>query len=119
MKPGLLLILVATLAHSQGAIEPYTLRPLVGSGSKGDGGPAVDALLDGPSGLAEDTAGNIYISEANAAVIRKVRPDGVIERFAGTGSVAASDEGHAALATDLQQPGVLLADADGGLIFAD
>jgi sugar lactone lactonase YvrE len=76
-------------------------------------------VLDGPSGLAEDAEGNVYISESNAGVIRRVRPDGIIERFAGSGVIGDGPEGRPALETSLSSPTHLLMDRDGGLIFAD
>lgn len=97
----------------------YTFRPIIGSGSQGDGGAATSALLDGPYGLAQDSKGNVYISESNAGVIRRVGTNGIIERFAGTRILDDGAEGQAALQTDLISPGSLLIDADGGLIFAD
>ncbi len=97
----------------------YTIRPVIGSGSRGDGGPATSALLDGPYGLAQDAQGNVYISESNAGIIRKVGVNGIIERFAGSGILDDGLEGQAALETDLISPGSLLVDSDGGLIFSD
>jgi len=97
----------------------YTIRPVVGSGSQGDGGPATSALLDGPYGLARDAQGNVYISESNAGIIRKVDVNGIIERFAGSGILDDGLEGQPALQTDLISPGSLLVDSDGGLIFTD
>src|SRR5205085_7361610 len=92
---------IAVTVAAFGQNPEYGVRPAIGSGVRGDGGPAIAALLDGPSGLAQDAAGNIYISESNAAVIRKVRPDGLIERFAGSGVLGDGVEGQAARATDL------------------
>ena len=42
------------------------------SGDSGDGGPATSALLGNPTGIAVDTSGNIYISDANFNVVREV-----------------------------------------------
>ena len=46
------------------------------SGNSGDGGPAIGAQLDYPSGLAVDSAGNLYIASGDR--VRKVSPDGTI-----------------------------------------
>ncbi len=119
MKRILSLLLLAAVGSAQVVRESYRVWPLIGAGSKGDGGPAVSALLDGPAGLAEDTDGNIYISESNAGVIRLVRPNGVIERFAGTGKIANGAAEKPALETDLLHPTVLAVAPDGGLFFTD
>ena len=112
------LLLLALAAAGQALPQSYVVRPVVGSG-RGDGGPATEAVLDGPSGLAEDAEGNVYVAEANAGVIRRIRPDGIIERFAGSGVIGDGPEGLPALETDLSSPAHLLMDRDGGLIFAD
>ncbi|WP_031495079.1 hypothetical protein [Bryobacter aggregatus] len=97
----------------------YKTSPYLGSSSRGDGGLAREALLNAPSGIAEDVNGNVYVSEANASVIRRIRPNGIIERFAGTGDRADGRSGHDALKTDIGSPTSLLLDGDGGLIFFD
>ena len=44
-----------------------------GFGYSGDGGPAAKAVLDGPSDIAFDVAGNLFISDRGNNVIRMVR----------------------------------------------
>ena len=51
----------------------------------GDGGKATDAQFIRPTGVAVDKAGNVYVSDIGNATVRKITPDGVITRFAGTG----------------------------------
>lgn len=53
------------------------LKTIAGTGDlgySGDGGSAVDALLNGPDGLAVDAAGNIYIAEYFNHAVRVLRP---------------------------------------------
>lgn len=90
----------------------YTLAP-------GDYGPAVDALLKAPRGVALDVAGNLYIAESGTHRIRKVSPGGVITTFAGLGLAGHyGDGGPAALAT-LQAPYGVAAELGGGILVAD
>jgi len=56
------------------------------SGFSGDGGIATSASLNGPVGIALDTAGNLYISDSNNNRVRKVTPGGVITTVAGDGT---------------------------------
>jgi len=53
--------------------------------SGGDGGPAVDATLSEPKGLAIDAQGNVYIGDTSNARLRKVDTNGIITTIAGPG----------------------------------
>src|SRR5207253_8045735 len=69
------------------------------NGFSGDNGPAVDAQLYGPNGLALDPAGNLYIFDTNNKRIRKVS-NGIITTVAGNGVNGPVGNGGAALAID-------------------
>ncbi|MCX6613148.1 MAG: hypothetical protein NTW74_20145, partial [Acidobacteria bacterium] len=60
---------------------PYRVQSILTATNRGDGGPARDAILYYPSGIAEDSAGNIYVSESKANQIRRILPDGTIETY--------------------------------------
>jgi sugar lactone lactonase YvrE len=98
------------------------LSTVAGTGKRGlsgDGGPAVNAALDGPAGLAVDPSGNIYIADCANHTIRKVTSGGVISTLAGTGRVGfAGDDGPAAGAS-LSYPLAVALDAAGNLYIAD
>ena len=53
-------------------------------GYGGDGGPASQALLAEPRGLATDARGNVYIADADNHRVWKVDPAGMITSFAGS-----------------------------------
>ena len=55
-----------------------------GGATIGDGGPAISANLNQPTGVAVDAAGNIYIADGNNQRIRKVNTSGIISTIAGT-----------------------------------
>lgn len=42
------------------------------AGYSGDGGPATNATINSPYGLATDKAGNLYIADFNNQAVRKV-----------------------------------------------
>lgn len=89
------------------------------SGDMGDGGPAVDARLNDPRGLAVDAAGNLYIADTYNHRVRKVSPDGTITTVAGVGASGFSGDGGPARSAQLYAPRGLALDAAGNLYIAD
>jgi trimeric autotransporter adhesin len=73
------------------------------AGFSGDGGPAVNAQLNSPQGMALDSAGNLYIADSLNNRVRVVDPNGIIKTFAGNGGVSQPGFwGDGGLATDAQ-----------------
>ena len=88
-------------------------------GFSGDGGPATDAQLAFPHGIALDDSGNLYIADTNNLRIRKVDASGVITTVAGNGKSAFSGDGSPATGVSLNFPTAVVADASGNLFIAD
>ena len=88
------------------------------AGYSGDGGPATQAQVGNPFGLAVDAVGNLYISDYNLRV-RKIYPDGTIATIAGTGTPGYSGDGGPALSATLNRPSGLALDSTGALYVAD
>jgi sugar lactone lactonase YvrE len=57
-------------------------------GFAGDGGPAIEALLNEPLGLVVDRNGNVYIGDSFNHRVRRVTVDGIIDTVLGGGTVA-------------------------------
>jgi sugar lactone lactonase YvrE len=89
------------------------------SGSLGDGGPAVDAALVQPCGLALGQDGSLYIADAEDHRVRKVDPDGVITTVAGTGEWGFSGDGGPAVEAELAWPRGVAVAPDGSVYIAD
>jgi sugar lactone lactonase YvrE len=82
-----------------------TIDTFAGTGSagfSGDAGPASQAEINMPIGVAVDAAGNVYIGDRNNARVRKVDASGTITTYAGGGY--SGSEGVPA--TDAQLNGV-------------
>ncbi len=54
------------------------ITTVAGGGSLGDNVPAISALLKGPTGVAVDSAGNVYIADTNNNRIRLLTPSGAV-----------------------------------------
>ncbi len=85
----------------------------------GDGGPATAAGLGDPSGIAFDTAGNLYICDLQNNRVRKVDKNGIITTFAGNGLGKLAGEGGPAAAASLYAPSALTFDSLGNLYILD
>ncbi len=92
----------------------------------GDGGPAIKASLNRPSGLAQDRAGNFYIADSANNRIRKIDTSGTMTTVAGNGKndsngVCTSEIGDGGRATRacLGNPYDVAVDRAGNLFIAD
>ena len=75
----------ATTPAGTGVVTKRKIHVIAGIKGVGDGGPAVQALLDTPRGVAVDSSGNLYIADTTHSRIRKVDTSGTITTVAGTG----------------------------------
>ena len=88
------------------------------AGYAGDGGPAAEARLDLPIGLAAGFGDSLFIADMGNNVVRQVGSDGVIRTGAGTGEAGyRGDSGPAPYAV-LNGPGGLAFDGEGNLYIA-
>jgi sugar lactone lactonase YvrE len=89
------------------------------AGFSGDGGPAIAARLNSPSGIALDAAGNLYIADQANNRVRRVSPDGSIATVAGNGTEGFSGDGGQAAGAQIAQPSGVAADNAGNLYISD
>ena len=88
-------------------------------GSGGDNGPATNAQLATPVGVAVDGLGNVYIADAEAHRVRRVDGNGVITTLAGTGISGIGGDGAAATGAQLFYPYGVAVDGLGNVYIAD
>ena len=89
------------------------------AGFGGDGGAAVAAQLNSPTGVAPDGSGNLYIADTDNRRIRKVDSAGNITTVAGDGTTGFGGDGGAAVAAQLNSPIGVAPDGSGNLYIAD
>lgn len=100
----------------------HIVVPVAGSGPQGDsgdGGPAIEARLAAPSGLAVAPDGTIFIADKLNERVRRVDPDGVITNVAGTGKAGSSGDGGPATNARLRRPERVALGPDGSLFISD
>ena len=87
-------------------------------GYSGDNGPATSAKLNDPTGVAVDSAGNLYIADKDNSRIREVS-NGVITTVAGNGTYGFSGDNGPATSAKLSNPYGVAVDTSGNLYIAD
>ncbi|MFQ5451638.1 MAG: hypothetical protein ACE5E9_13505 [Nitrospinaceae bacterium] len=88
------------------------------AGFIGDGGPAIQASLNFPAGLAFDR-GNLYIADRNNHRVRKVDASGIITTVAGNGKADYYGDDGPALEASLNLPSDVACDGEGNLYISD
>lgn len=102
-----------------GSIQTIAGRA-VQSGFSGDGGPAVNAILDSPSGIDVSEDGRVYFSDFGNHVVRVIELDGTIETVAGQAPTSGfAGDGGPATSALLDWPMGVAADTLGGVYIAD
>jgi len=113
-------VLMAALASVSYA--QYTINTVAGNGIPGfggDGGPAMQASFNSPTGLALDSAGNLFVADKYNYRIRKITPAGVVTTFAGNGIEGFGGDGGPAVQAQLGYTSKIALDGAGSLFIAD
>jgi len=116
------LFIAETRAHVVRKLDPAgTITSVAGTrvgGRAGDGGPALQAQLHQPYGLAVADDGTLYIADRGNSQIRRVTTDGVLDTIAGTGEDDLAGDGGPATSARFGAVARLALDGD-GLLVAD
>jgi sugar lactone lactonase YvrE len=100
-----------------------TIRTIAGTGEQGyggDGGPATEAGLYSPGGVAVDGSGNVYIADSANHRIRKIdAATATISTIAGIGEGGYSGDGGLATGARLSFPGGVATGSDCRVFIAD
>jgi sugar lactone lactonase YvrE len=103
--------------------QQSAMTTVAGNGTKGfngNGMAATAAALNGPYGVAVDSAGNIYITEIYGNRVRKVSAaSGVISTIAGNGEALYYGEGVPSEEAVLNSPQDVAVDSAGNIYIAD
>jgi streptogramin lyase len=114
-----------TMNHCVRRVDAHTnvITTVAGSGKKGysgDGGPATDATMNEPYGIALDADGNLYIVDRLNACVRRVDAKSkTISTIAGTGKPGFGGDGGRGGEAQLREPNGVALDGRGKLYIAD
>lgn len=89
------------------------------AGFSGNGGSALTAKLNNPTGVAVDNSGNMFIADYMNNVVRKVNTSGTINAFAGNTIANFNGFGGLADTTELYNPTGVSVSATGNVYIAD
>ncbi len=87
--------------------------------STGDGKQATEASLNRPRSIFETSDGGFVWAEPFSNTVRKVGPDGIVVKIAGSGVAGYSGDGGQATAANLDFVHGAAPTADGGFLLAD
>jgi sugar lactone lactonase YvrE len=113
--------------------DPGRLDVIAGTGSAGrvgNGGPAVLAQLDGPQGIAVDSAGDLYIADTDNCEVREVPSHNGLQwgipmatariyTVAGTGTCGETGDGGPNTSAEVWNPTDLAVGPSGDLLISD
>jgi sugar lactone lactonase YvrE len=118
-----ILALSAPIGRAQAISRVPVIETSSGNGTpgfSGDSGPATGAQLNDPSGVAADSAGNLYIADTANNRIREVAVgSGIISTMAGTGAAGYGGDGGPASSAELHSPAGIALDSADNLYIAD
>jgi secreted PhoX family phosphatase len=127
------LTIVGASPTSAKATDTATISTVAGNGTaglSGNGGPALQAELNGPCGLALDPHGNVLFSDTNNNVVRvlaestgtfygQAMTSGDVYGLAGTGVEGYKGNGKAPLKAQFDEPDGITVDSAGDVIISD
>jgi len=105
-----------------GVIGSNVINTVTGKGTagfSGDGGPATQATLNYPGGIAVAADGSLYVADFYNHRIRRVHPNGIITTVAGSGTIGYDGDGGSATQAMLSYPYNIAVAADGSLYIND
>ena len=110
---------LALLLGVASAASAEKLVLVAGGGTAKDGGPATEAAIGQPFGMARDKVGNLFVADFTEHRVWRVDPKGVISVAAGTGKKGFAGDGGPAAKGEFDGMHDLVVAQNGDLFVAD
>ncbi len=104
--------------QNEESIPRFTITTVAGTGERGlsgDGGPAIEALIQRPTAVALNNQGYLYIADEQNQRVRMVDPEGIISTVMGTGRSEVQSQDRSAVETNLVSAYGIATDKDDNL----
>ncbi len=111
------ILLAAALCAPQHALGQYAISTVAGGGPNNL--PALQSSIGFAVSVAQDTAGNFYISDSYSSQVFKVSTAGTLTVVAGNGTIGYSGDGGVATSAQLSMPEGIAIDGSGNIFIAD
>ena len=96
--------------------QTYRIETVAGGGA---GGPAIEAKLESPQGIAVDAAGKIFVADRINNRLRRIDSAGIIATFAGSGERRPAGDGVPATDRSVLEPAGVAVDRHGNVYIAE
>jgi hypothetical protein len=113
------LITLTIFSTATGFAQPYTISTFAGGVQPPLSAPALTVAVGTPSGIASDSAGNVYFASDSLNCVFRLDTSGALTRVAGNSKAGYAGDGGPAASAQLWKPAGIAVDGAGNLYIAD
>ena len=112
-------LITLTIFAATAFAQPYTISTFAGGAAPPLSAAALTVAVGAPSGVATDSAGNVYFASDSLNCVFRLDTSGMLTRVAGNSKAGYAGDGGAAASAQLWKPTGIALDGAGNLFIAD